>query len=433
LFDLFISYVRDDDKEPPKWVEILQERLRLKVETAAQRPVDFFRDDQMPKDQTLSSLVDKVKDSRALLVIHSPRYCADGASWVQEEVQQFITKNGKRGIFKVEKLWVDPFNGMVALQDHVGYPFWTRVDGREMELLSEDARDYHRALSALAGDLASFLKPPEGARRVLVLHDPLVDAEDRSADRNRLKAQLESKGLIVEPPGRLSRERVSADLERAAAACQAAVILFNAWHSVSLERDWEALAGKGPRLACFPSQGLDARQTALKKKIELQQDDLTLRVRFCTLTADGIELEIEKLLADAEPKSDKPLIYLCGQADSRSFIERARRHIEQQDFRVESLADYQRLERHRRALSEADGVLIIPNPQATSFALSVGKAVAQRGRIEKAFAAEHAVDAPSIATQPPFTLLAEDDPAFDQDLDAFLKRVRASRPANGTT
>jgi hypothetical protein len=196
LVDLFISYARDDNKEPPRWVAILQERLRLKVQTATQRPVEFFRDDEMPKQETMDALLASVRASRALLVIHSPNYCAEGAFWVQEEVAQFVERNGKRGIFKVEKLWVDPLDGMPALQDHLGYSFWTSVDGRPAELLSEDALDYHRALSALAGDLASFLRPPDGAKRVLVLHDPLADAEDRTKDRNWLKAQLESKGLI---------------------------------------------------------------------------------------------------------------------------------------------------------------------------------------------------------------------------------------------
>jgi hypothetical protein len=405
-------------------VAVLQERLQLKVESAVQRQVAFFRDDLMPKSENLPSLLEKVADSRALLAIHSDNYVGEDAWWCREEVAKFLTQHGKRGVFKVEKVMVHPLDGMQQLQDYLGYQFWTQVDGRTAELLSEDALAYHRALSTLASDLAAFLAPPQGAERVLVLHEPLGDASDRANDRHWLKAQLESKGLCVEPPGRLARYRQQADLLSAAAACQAAVVLFNATYSLSLEEDWAALKDR-PRLACFPSSGLDPRQMELAKRIELEQDQAPGRIRYCTLTSDAIELEIEKLLKANRPKPNSQLIYICGQQESKPFIERWRPHIEAQGFRVESLADRQSLERHRQAVAAADGILIVPNPQTSAFALSMGRDLKGRERIEKAFAAERAAEAPLFATQAPFSLLAEDTNTFQADLDAFLARLRA--------
>jgi TIR domain-containing protein len=228
MWDVFISYARDDDIPPPGaadakgFVTYFYEQLQYEISNQGPERPKFWRDNKRiaGADQFTPMIEETLKTTSYLLVILSPNWLS--REWCQRELATFARYRVAEGvdvrqrIIVVGKRFVDRDSRPPQLQGQVGYPFYTggedkdEVDG-EVEYYShgkvQDDRYWDR-IRSLATYLrhkmkrdareeqpaAELVAPPSG--RTVFLAKP---ASDMRASYGRLVKELRGKGHAVVP------------------------------------------------------------------------------------------------------------------------------------------------------------------------------------------------------------------------------------------
>src|SRR5215472_15226936 len=148
MWDVFISYARDDDTPPPGmpdakgFVTFLYEQLQYEIRNQGPERPKFWRDDKRiaGAEQFTPAIEEALKSTSYLLVILSPNWLS--REWCRRELETFARYRAAEGVdvrqrvIVVGKRHVDRDSRPPQLQGQVGYPFYSgggdkdEVDGQ---------------------------------------------------------------------------------------------------------------------------------------------------------------------------------------------------------------------------------------------------------------------------------------------------------------
>ena len=229
MWDVFISYARDDDVPPPGiadakgFVTFFYEQLQYEICNQGPERPKFWRDNKRVAgaEQFTPAIEEALKATSYLLVILSPNWLS--REWCRRELETFVRYRAAEGvdvrqrIIVIGKRYVDRDRRPVQLQGQVGYPFYSggedkdEVDG-QVDYYSHGKVEDDRYWERIRG-LAAYLRqkmttageheelpPAEPATalsgRTIFLAKP---ASDMRASYGRLVRELRGKGHAVVP------------------------------------------------------------------------------------------------------------------------------------------------------------------------------------------------------------------------------------------
>ena len=146
--DVFISYAHIDNKPLAEgedgWIQLLDERLRIRLNQLLGEPVKVFRDPKLQGNDEFSDvLLRKISKVALLVSVLSPRYIK--SEWCLKELDEFcrqaavqggLSLNDKSRVFKVVKTFSPRQDHPGQLQGLLGYEFY------EFDEVTDRAREF---------------------------------------------------------------------------------------------------------------------------------------------------------------------------------------------------------------------------------------------------------------------------------------------------
>jgi hypothetical protein len=236
--DIFISYAHIDDRpfgDTKGWVEQLFERLKVRLAQLLGAEPAIWWDARLQGDQYFAGEIgDRVSGTLLLVPVVTPRYV--NSAWCRGELQEFCRRAARTGgveprnhsrIFKIVKTPVRDEQQPEELRGLLGYVFYEMdATDRPREFSPEvtPAKDpkYWARLEDLAWDIkqaienlkplpvaddAGGVKGAASAAEGLPLERKVYLAEttgDVSAERDRIRRELQQRGFQVLPDRELS-------------------------------------------------------------------------------------------------------------------------------------------------------------------------------------------------------------------------------------
>jgi hypothetical protein len=235
--DIFISYAHVDNKpfdNPRGWVDSFSERLALRLAQLIGSEPDIWRDTRLQGNEYFSgSIGDGISATRLLLSVISPRYV--NSDWCRGELAEFDRRASQTGgasvgnlsrVFKVVKTHVAEEEMPEELRGLLGYHFYALDErGRPREFRPDDPPNkdqrYWDKLEDLAIDIVQAIKAlgikrddrpshaeveDDGDARPLEKKVYLAETTaDVSAERDRIRRELQQRGFYVLPDRELPR------------------------------------------------------------------------------------------------------------------------------------------------------------------------------------------------------------------------------------
>jgi hypothetical protein len=243
VYDVFISYARNDDVPPTdlpigwvtRFVEELENLLRTKAGVAN---ISVWRDNSLgSNEQVTPTLLEKVQSSRTLVLFMSPSY--QHSSWCQGELGTFLEANpvqhNRESVFIVEIDPVSRENWHARLRELTQIRLWERQVGEKATRrlgypkpkLDEDS-PYWNGINELAHLIKTHLErlepdrfalrpavgvplepsptPPPSPQPTVWVAEPTSDLADRWDD---LVRSIRQSGCDIRPAGADSYDRSS--------------------------------------------------------------------------------------------------------------------------------------------------------------------------------------------------------------------------------
>ncbi len=234
--DIFVSYAHVDNEpfdNPQGWIDRFDQKLRLRVAQLLGTPPSVWRDTRLQGNEYFAgSIGDGISSTRLMLSVVSPRYV--NSVWCRGEVREFSLRAAQTGdatagnltrVFKVVKTHVPEEEMPEELRGLLGYHFYEFDErGRPREFRQDDPPNkdqrYWDRLEDIALDIAGALKSlreetnearrdaSEGEDDALPLEKKVYLAEttsDVSAERDRIRRELQQRGYYVLPDRELPR------------------------------------------------------------------------------------------------------------------------------------------------------------------------------------------------------------------------------------
>lgn len=350
--DIFISYAHVDNKpfdNPRGWIDTFSERLALRLAQLTGSEPAIWRDARLQGNQYFAGEIgDGISATLLLLSVISPRYV--NSDWCKGELREFCRRATQTGgatagnlsrIFKVVKTHVDEKEMPDELQGLLGYHFYEydeRKRPREFRPDDPPNKDqrYWDRLEDLALDIVNALETfgardpqkadddtGEGGGDPLPLEKKVYLAEttsDVSAERDRIRRELQQRGFYVLPDRELPR--CSPDFQEAVrehlARCCLSVQLVGATYGLipegeeenSVTRLQEELAAERAaadpdfaRLVWMPT-GLQPVGARHQKFVEHLQTNLGAGAELLQTSVEDLKLRVlEKLTSKPKPEA----------------------------------------------------------------------------------------------------------------------------------
>ena len=241
--DIFVSYAHVDNEpfdNPQGWVDSFAQRLGLRLAQLTGSKPAIWRDKRLQGNEYfVGSIGDAVSSTRLLLSVISPVYV--NSDWCRGELEEFSRRSIQSGgagagnlsrVFKVVKTHVDEGDMPEELQGLLGYHFYDFDErGRPREFRPDDPPNkdqrYWDRLEDLALDIVKALKTLRDSEKsekkdaqhasdegdgadgdALPLEKKIYLAEttsDVSAERDRIRRELQQRGFYVLPDRELPR------------------------------------------------------------------------------------------------------------------------------------------------------------------------------------------------------------------------------------
>jgi hypothetical protein len=374
--DIFISYAHIDNEpltpEQQGWITRFHSSLESLLSMRMGGKARIWRDNKLQgNDVFASEIVDQFAKTAVLVSVLTPRYLI--SDWCRKEVAEFCKRAEESGgmvvankarVFKVLKTPVDTQEALPrALQDVLGYEFFTIEDGAPLELDSaygeKFAQDYNRKVGKLAWDVSQLLKTlqvsaddqdhdePDQSKAVVYLAEC---SYDRKQAREILEGELRRHGNTVLPDQELPREEDEyvAAVEELLKRCQLSVHLIGQTYggvpdgpsqksSVMLQNELAAKRSRsnGLKRVIWVPEGTRSGQAQQQAFIDALHQDAEAQFGADLVTADieGLKTSIHAILAKLEkPETPLPaeqaaaadrakLIYLiCNEKDRKATI-----------------------------------------------------------------------------------------------------------------
>jgi hypothetical protein len=383
--NLFISYaIIDDQPLPPGqqgWITQFHATLEALLSMRLGRKAKIWRDRKLQGNDVFGDeIVAQYKQSAVLVSVLTSRYLE--SEWCTREIREFCESAQQRGglvvdnksrVFKVIKNPVAHEALPAAMQDVLGYEFFTYKDGAPLEFDpaygQEYAQLYNQKVAKLAWDVAQTLKTLEAGQRAN--HSKDVSGEpqapgkpavylaecsyDRKQQRELLEGELKRLGYPVFPDKRLPADEAEyvAAVEGLLARCALAVHLVGETYgavpdgpttkSVGVHQNELAVArfkrGGLKRLIWLPN-GTRSEQALQQAFIEALHQDAQAQLGADLITGDIEELRAAihatlKKIEQPEPQQSErnapgaqaaagdkaKLVYLiCDEKDRRASI-----------------------------------------------------------------------------------------------------------------
>jgi hypothetical protein len=374
--DLFISYAHIDNepltREQQGWITRFHASLETLLSMRMGGKARIWRDNKLQgNDVFAGEIVDQFSQTAVLVSVLTPRYL--NSDWCRKEVAEFckcaeesggMVVANKARVFKVLKAPVDTQESLPqALQDVLGYEFFTIEDGAPLELDSaygeRFAQDYNRKLGKLAWDVSQLLKTlqigdgdnghdEQGPAKPAVY---LAECSyDRKQAREILEGELRRHGNAVLPDQELPREedQYLAAVEGLLERCQLSIHLVGEAYggvpdgpsqksSVVLQNELAAKRSRsnGLKRVIWVPEGTHSEQAQQQAFIEALHQDAEAQFGADLITADieGLKTSIHAILTKLEkPAPQLPakqaaaadqakLIYLiCNEKDRKATI-----------------------------------------------------------------------------------------------------------------
>lgn len=222
--DIYISYAQEDDRpldgEGQGWVEMLHERLVIRLQELLGRRVRIFRDRKSTEDSFFEAVFPTLSRAKILLAVVSPAYLNSSRSEIElDEFWRGGSARDGRQLFKVVKSPVpdeEPrqLHSLVGY-NFIGYPFYGLDEsGRTAEFqtdLPNKDRRYWGVLEDLAWNISKVLREIDargGARAEYVREEGSLSGKvvylaeatsDVSNQRDGVKRDLLTRGVVVLP------------------------------------------------------------------------------------------------------------------------------------------------------------------------------------------------------------------------------------------
>ncbi len=174
MHDIFISYAHLDDESPAGrecgWVTTLKNWLSGALARALGRRPDIWMDYELQANaQVTPTLIEKVRNSRALVLVLSPGY--QNSEWCQRELANFLDNNPPGGdleaVFIVEQYPVQRQMLHPRLQELTPVQFWVPGANTKIPRLlgwpepdQDEHNPYWEKVNYLANLLADRLRTP---------------------------------------------------------------------------------------------------------------------------------------------------------------------------------------------------------------------------------------------------------------------------------
>ncbi len=402
--DIFISYCHTDNESVigDGWIEVLHKLLweRLRQLYGSRSEADepsIWRDDRLQGNEDFARVLDAELGRVAMMIsVLTPSYVK--SPWCQREIENFCRAaqarlglsvgNNKMRLLKVIKTPVERELHPLPLQPATGFSFYTmdseRRRAREFTLTAGDAN--HSMMLTVLDDMAHSIietldevnasqpgpglaTAPTGAPRATAgMKVYLAEAHfEFDEDRQQLRRELQSHGLVVLPAAELSLRNPALfrqQVGQALAECDLAVHLVGARRAAVLpdEVDDTVVLQNQLAAACSDSAGLQrliwlpdhrlgqpADDEAQRSFIEqLRRDPATQRgAELLTLPLQGLISRIhdtlEKLrVARLPPQrplslvgdSPPPAVYLVWHPADAELVKPLRSHLFEQGLEV---------------------------------------------------------------------------------------------------
>jgi hypothetical protein len=371
--DLFISYAHIDNEpltpEQQGWITRFHASLESLLSMRMGGKARIWRDNKLQgNDVFANEIVDQFAQTAVLVSVLTPRYL--NSDWCRKEVAEFCKRAEMSGgmvvankarVFKVLKTPVETQASLPrALQDVIGYEFFTIEDEAPLELDSaygeKFAQDYNRKVGKLAWDVSQLLKTlqtdtghdEQGPAKPTVY---LAECSyDRKQAREILEGELRLHGNTVWPDQELPREEKEyvAAVEGLLKRCQLSIHLIGGAYggvpdgpsqksSVVLQNELAAKRSRsnGLKRVIWVPEGTHSEQAQQQAFIDALHQDAEAQFGADLITADieGLKTSIHAILTKLEkPEPQLPaeqaaaadqakLIYLiCNEKDRKATI-----------------------------------------------------------------------------------------------------------------
>ncbi|MDT7778106.1 MAG: hypothetical protein QOC99_618, partial [Acidobacteriota bacterium] len=264
--DIFISYAHVDNEaydNPQGWIDRLDKKLRVRVNQLLGAEPKVWRDKRELQGNSyfVGDIGDGIASTRLLLSVISPRYV--NSDWCKGELKEFCRRSLATGgasvgnlsrVLKVVKTPIDEKEMPEELHGLLGYHFYEIDDaGRPREFRQDEGEKkdqrYWDKLEDLAMDIVKSIKtlgsadaqthpgPKANAggeeESALPLEKKIYLAEttgDVSAERDRIRRELQQRGYYVLPDRELPRTapEFEAAVREALARCAMSIHLIGA-------------------------------------------------------------------------------------------------------------------------------------------------------------------------------------------------------------
>ncbi len=242
--DIFVSYVRVDNKPPPGankgWVTTLIDGLKnyLGQKLGNADAYSLWMDDELRGNGPVApDIARQLENSAILLLILSPDYLA--SPWCRQEFSMFLANENKgpERVFIVERNFVQRPE---ELSNLLGYKFWVKDNSGHSRILATprpnpEEFEYYQKLDDLARQLSDKIKslrkggsaspqpsiPPEHTVFLALV------SEDLEEHRNEVKRCLEQRSIRVLPDKAYSYANIQQSLDQDLSQCRLFVQLLS--------------------------------------------------------------------------------------------------------------------------------------------------------------------------------------------------------------